>query len=524
VNPNPRSFPRRLVLVALLACWPAPSLFAGEPGAEAALQAAAEHERAGRWREAADALEAALEPLADRAARAPLEAALGGVLVRAGETYAALQYLQSAATVRGAPEDHVALAEALLALARRNAASGTGRWIEIVPYLQDAVTEAAEGAAEERLRGRRLAVVGEARRLLGEPEAAAEAFGGLHAGDLPEAEAARVADLHARVLYDLGRFEEAARAFDRAGNARGVASAWAAARNGPEAVAVYARLLRDAPGDPALLQEAVAAARYAGAEAELAGALSDLDVEGTARAPVLVARALLAESGGAPEAAERLARTATEADPALARAWYELGRLRLVSAGGSDDRLDAAIDALVEALARAPFDEALVRLLWDVAGRDYALLWRSPRAGARSVEVQRALVEATPEDELAWANLGNTLRVTGRLEEAVEAYDRALALEDGDPAILSDRGLALSALGRHEAAQEAFQAAVRVDPDFDAAHQNAARQHWLAGRDDDAARHLAEAERRTRAAGGNWLRYRFLLDRVYRTGRRPDVR
>lgn len=519
-----------LALLPLLALLLAPAgvVWGGEQDAATALQVAAEHERDGRWREAAEVLEAALEPLEDRKARAPLEAALGGILIRAGETYAALQHLQAAATHRGAGGDHLALAEALLAIARRNASSGSGRWIEIVPYLRDAISESelagTDDSTSKSTRGRRLAIVGEARYWMGNPEAAAEAWSGLQAEDLPDGEAIRIADLHARALYDLGRYEEAAGAFARAGNDRAVASALAAARKGPEAVAVYARLLAECPGDEVLLHEAVTAARYTGAEAELAGALADLEVTGTDHAQVLVARALLAESGGAAEAAERLAIAATEADPKAARPWYELGRLRLLSAGGSDDRLDAAVAALVQALTRAPTDEALIRLLWDVAGRDYAVLWRSDRAGARSLQVQRALVQASPEDELAWANLGNTLRVTGHLDEAVQAYDRALALEDGDPSILSDRGLALSGRGDRSAALEAFQAAARTDPDFDAAHQNAARQHWLAGRDVDAARHLAEAERRTRAAGGNWLRYRFLLDRVYRAGHRPDVR
>ncbi len=513
-----------LAILVLLVLLPAPGALGDEEAANPALQAAAAHEQAGRWREAADVLEAALEPLEDPLARAPLEAALGGLLARAGETYAALQYLQAAAEGRDLAQDHLALAEALLSIARRNAAGGTGRWIEIVPYLQDAITEAERARSDEGARGRRLAVVGEARYWMGEPEAASAAWSGLGDGDLPAPEAARIADLHARALYDLARYEEAAAAFARAGNDRAVASALAAARKGREAVAVYARLLRLSPGDEILLQEAVEAARYAGAEAALAGALADLEVEGPPRSRVLVARALLAESSGAPEAAERLAVAASEADPEAARPRFELGRLRLLAAGGSDDRLDAAIAALLAALTRAPGDERLIRLLWDIAGRDYTLLWRSARAGARSLKVQRALSEAAPEDELAWANLGNTLRVAGWLEEAVQAYDRAVAIEDDDPSILSDRGLALSARGDAGAALEAFEAAVRSDPDFDAAHQNAARLHGLAGREDEAARHLAEAEKRTRAAGGNWMRYRFLLDRTYRRGRRPDVR
>jgi len=518
---------KRTWVVLLLAVLPllVPAAVADEAAdTEAALASAAQAVAEGRVTEATGILQEALDRVEGDASRVRLHAALGDALMRSGETYAALQHLQAAAEQRGTAEDHLALAWALLSIARANAAAGQSRWIEVVPYLEDTIAEAEQAEGDGVVAVRRQALVGEARYLMGEPEAAVAAWSGIDLSPLGAQEAARLEDLDARALYDLGRFDESAAAFERAGNVRGAASALAAARKGPEAVAAYAKLLAADPTDETLLEEAVAAARYASAEAELAGALSDLEVDETARAPILVARAQLAEASGAMDAAERLAVAATEADPAAARPWRELGRIRLLTAGGDDDRLDEAIGALLESLRRAPADDGLVRLLWDVAGRDYTLLWRSSRAAARTLRVQQALVDASPEDELALANLGNTLRLMGRADEAVEAYDRAVALAPYDPAILSDRGLALSGRGDAKAALAAFEAAVEADPDFDAARQNAARQHWLAGRDDEAAAHLGEAERRTRAVGGNWMRYRFLLDRVYRTRVRPEVR
>ena len=52
-----------------------------------------------------------------------------------------------------------------------------------------------------------------------------------------------------------------------------------------------------------------------------------------------------------------------------------------------------------------------------------------------------------------------------RYEEAVESFDRALALKPGDADMLNNRGSALAALGRHEAALASFDQALRLLPE-----------------------------------------------------------
>lgn len=517
------------VVLLLAALVPVPPAAGDEPPeleGEGALAAARGRIEAGTPREAARILERALARSdgADTDLVSRLESALGRALVLSDETYRALQYLEAVADRRGLPCDHLDLAEALLSIGRTKAASPWARWIEVGPYLEDAEAQASRAEGDEATQGRRRAVVGEARYWLGKMEPAVAAWDGIQEGDLPPLEARRIADLKARALYDLGRYDEAVVAFEGAGNLRGTACALAAARRGPETIRAYGRLLATSPGDEDLLAEALTAARYTGAEIELAGVLADLEVEGNARAAVLVTRGLLAEATGAFDAARRLLSAAAEADPEAARPRHELGRLGLRQAGGDHDALDAAVGELLQALVRDPEDANLVALLWDLAGQDYAAAWRSERALARTLRIQTALTVAAPDDGLTWANLGNTLRVAGRLEEALGAYDRALEAEPGDAAIVSDRGLVLSGMGRFAEALRSFEEATQLDPDLVAARQNAARRHWRAGQGPEALAQLAEAEVRTRFIGGDWMRYRFLLDRVYRTRVRPEVR
>ncbi|MFV1959078.1 MAG: tetratricopeptide repeat protein, partial [Planctomycetota bacterium] len=202
-----------------------------------------------------------------------------------------------------------------------------------------------------------------------------------------------------------------------------------------------------------------------------------------------------------------------------------LGRVILSAAPpGDEDARDEAVHAWLEALGRQPRDARVQALLWDQAGRDYGRAWRSDRALGRSLRIQEALVEASPDDVLAWANLGNTRRVAGHLEAALQAYDAARRLDPGDAAVASDRGLVLSALGRKDEALAAFEDAAQLDPAYTAARQNAARLLWLRGKDDEAAHHLAAALRQVRSMGEGPGLYRFLLDRTWRTRHRKALR
>ena len=77
-----------------------------------------------------------------------------------------------------------------------------------------------------------------------------------------------------------------------------------------------------------------------------------------------------------------------------------------------------------------------------------------------------------PDDAAALANLGVALTAIGRIEEAVGAFDRALAIRPALPEALNGRGIAQQRLGRLEEALASYERALALKPDYVAALQN----------------------------------------------------
>ena len=63
-------------------------------------------------------------------------------------------------------------------------------------------------------------------------------------------------------------------------------------------------------------------------------------------------------------------------------------------------------------------------------------------------------------------NKGNALAALGRYQAAVIAYDKAIKLSPDDADIYSAKGEALSAMGKNDEAIEAYNLASKLDPDF----------------------------------------------------------
>ncbi|MFF4291651.1 tetratricopeptide repeat protein, partial [Streptomyces sp. NPDC001633] len=80
----------------------------------------------------------------------------------------------------------------------------------------------------------------------------------------------------------------------------------------------------------------------------------------------------------------------------------------------------------------------------------------------------------------AWGRCerGDALRVTGRDEEALADYDRALELDPGYAYAYASRGVSLSNLGRHEEGLADLDRALALQPDYPWAleHRAAIRQ------------------------------------------------
>src|SRR4029450_13433520 len=76
------------------------------------------------------------------------------------------------------------------------------------------------------------------------------------------------------------------------------------------------------------------------------------------------------------------------------------------------------------------------------AGEAYRLITAAPKVNPRAAD--------------AWVNLGIVLHALKRDQDALESFDKALALKPGDADALHQRGNALLALGRAQDARAGF--------------------------------------------------------------------
>jgi tetratricopeptide (TPR) repeat protein len=129
--------------------------------------------------------------------------------------------------------------------------------------------------------------------------------------------------------------------------------------------------------------------------------------------------------------------------------------------------------------------------------RGVALETQDPAAALQAYE--RAIA-VDPGLLKARINLGCLLHETGRLDTAEGVYREAMRASGNDPVLLYDLGVLLDDMDRKVEAMEAYRAALREDPRFADCHFNLALLSERLGKPKDAIQHLAAYRRLTAAS------------------------
>jgi len=100
------------------------------------------------------------------------------------------------------------------------------------------------------------------------------------------------------------------------------------------------------------------------------------------------------------------------------------------------------------------------------------------------------ILSATLMRAITETNLAVALQAEGRIDEAIDHYQRAIALQPEYAPAYNNLGAALHAKGRHDEAIATYQQALRLRPDFPLAHYNLANALNDAGRPREAVEHF----------------------------------
>jgi cytochrome c-type biogenesis protein CcmH/NrfG len=98
----------------------------------------------------------------------------------------------------------------------------------------------------------------------------------------------------------------------------------------------------------------------------------------------------------------------------------------------------------------------------------------APQADSRDRMLQAMTdrVEADPGDVEAWVQIGNIHFDSGRPNESIEAYEKALSIQPGNAMVLTDLGIMYRQAGKPKEAIRHFEMAIEADPKLENPHYN----------------------------------------------------
>ena len=143
-----------------------------------------------------------------------------------------------------------------------------------------------------------------------------------------------------------------------------------------------------------------------------------------------------------------------------------------------------------------------------------------------NIQLLRRSVELRPDVAHYHNNLGEALRKSGRIDEALAAYGRAIQLRPGYAIAHYNMGVTLAAAGRADEAIEQYRRAIAIKTDFVQAYDNLGSLLTNRNRLDDAtecyqrAMELAPSQATLHFNHGNLLKEQGYLDRAIKEYRR----
>lgn len=81
-------------------------------------------------------------------------------------------------------------------------------------------------------------------------------------------------------------------------------------------------------------------------------------------------------------------------------------------------------------------------------------------------------IEKNPKDAEAWTQLGHLFFDSDQVKNAIEAYEKSLAIKPGEIGVITDLGVMYRKNGQPEKAIKAFDQAISIDPSFETARFN----------------------------------------------------
>jgi cytochrome c-type biogenesis protein CcmH/NrfG len=95
----------------------------------------------------------------------------------------------------------------------------------------------------------------------------------------------------------------------------------------------------------------------------------------------------------------------------------------------------------------------------------------SVEVSAKILQVEQYLKQ-NPKDAEAWTQLGNLFFDSDQVKNAIDAYEKSLAIEPGKIGVITDIGVMYRRNGQPKKAVEAFDKAIAIDPSFETARFN----------------------------------------------------